>query len=765
MALSSLKDKNLQKILLEIGYDSLYPIQEQALSNGLLKGKNLFITSPTASGKTLIAIMAALKKIEKKEKVIYMTPLRSLATEKYHDFLELNSINFVNNKNLTTTVTKNTTNFEKNSLLKKKKGDKKKNFIVKLAMGNYDSPGNDLLNADIVILTNEKLDALIRNDSELLSNVGLFVIDEVHLIGDKDRGPTLEMMLTKIKKFYQQVQILALSATVSNSKDLAEWLDCKLIESNWRPTELLEGVYDNGRVRMNNNTSIKIKTHYNFYSSIPAVVAVAIDSLESGGQAIIFAETRKRAVSLATKSVEGVFRLLDKDQKQRAQKLSLQISKISDDTDITKNLINLVSKGVGFHHAGLNQSIREIIEDSFKQGIIKLLVATPTLASGVNLPARRVVLSSILRYDYDIGTNVPISILEYKQFCGRAGRPKYDTFGEAIIIPESGMNSEELYDHYILGTPEPVNSKLFNEKALRFHILSIISTIPGMKKSELYDLFLNTLFAQDYRKSTIIFKIDVALESLEKWDLIKSKNERYISTDFGKKTSILYIDPLTAIEFKNTLDSLNEINTNESLKTITQRTQNENSNNNLIIKFLHLISECSDFYPKLSLRRKDMDYFYNFVNKHLDDNLLFDLTEYNCSRSFLALYEWINESSERNLSDRLGVEPGDMHRIVESSDWLLYALYEFAKLLNRNDVLEPLFNLRIRTKYGIKQELLPLIKLEGVGRIRARALYNAGFIDIQMLKSTPESTLSNISKIGPSIAKKIKRQITTRSSR
>ena len=754
MTLSSLKDENLQKILSEVGYDSLYPIQEQAISNGLLTGKNLLITSPTASGKTLIAIMAALKKIEKKEKVIYMTPLRSLATEKYHDFLEFNSSNLINNNKDLVTVTKNI-DFEKKSLTKNKKGYKKKSFIVKLAMGNYDSAGNDLLNADIVILTNEKLDALIRNDSELLSNVGLFVIDEVHLMGDKDRGPTLEMMVTKIKRFYREAQILALSATVSNSKDIAEWLDCKLIESNWRPTELLEGVYDNGIVRMNNNTRIKIKTYYNF-QSLP--VSVAIDSLESGGQAIIFAETRKRAASLAAKSVEGVFRLLDKDQKEKAKKSSLQMSKISDDTDITKNLIQLVSQGVGFHHAGLSQPIREIIEDSFKQGVIKLLVATPTLAAGVNLPARRVVLSSILRYDYDIGTNIPISILDYKQFCGRAGRPKYDTFGEAIIIPESGMNSEELYDHYILGTPEPVNSKLFNEKALRFHILSTISTIPGMKKSELYDLFLNTLFAQNYRKSTIIFKIDVALESLEKWDLVKSKNERYIATDFGKKTSILYIDPLTAIEFKNELDALNEINTNESLKAINQHTQNEY--NNLIIKFLHIISECSDFYPKLSLRKKDMEYFYNFINKHMDENLLFDLTEYNCSRSLLALYEWINEGSERNLSDRLGIEPGDMHRIAESADWLLYTLYEFTKLFNRNEILGILADLRIRTKYGVKQELLPLIKLEGVGRIRARALYNAGFVDIKILKSTAESTISSISKIGPSIAKKIKRQLT-----
>src|SRR5688500_11787230 len=132
MTLASLKDENLQKILSEIGYDSLYPIQEQAISNGLLIGENLLITSPTASGKTLIAIMAALKKMEKKEKVIYMTPLRSLATEKYHDFLELNSINFSNNnnnnnKNLAT-VTKNI-NFKKKSLAKKKKGDRKKSFI------------------------------------------------------------------------------------------------------------------------------------------------------------------------------------------------------------------------------------------------------------------------------------------------------------------------------------------------------------------------------------------------------------------------------------------------------------------------------------------------------------------------------------------------------------------------------------------------------------------------------------------------------------
>ena len=100
-----------------------------------------------------------------------------------------------------------------------------------------------------------------------------------------------------------------------------------------------------------------------------------------------------------------------------------------------------MSKGVAFHHAGLAPSSREIVESSFRKGVIKLLTATPTLAAGVNLPARRVVIASILRYDSEYGRNLPISVLEYKQLCGRAGRPQYDTSGEAIIVSESGANA------------------------------------------------------------------------------------------------------------------------------------------------------------------------------------------------------------------------------------------------------------------------------------------------------------------------------------
>ncbi len=102
---------------------------------------------------------------------------------------------------------------------------------------------------------------------------------------------------------------------------------------------------------------------------------------------------------------------------------------------------------------------------------------------GVNLPARRVVISSILRYDSEYGRNLPISVLEYKQLCGRAGRPQYDTYGEAIIVSESGVYAEDLYDHYVLGSPEPLRSQLSSDNSIRFHLLSNIATVPGNEKT------------------------------------------------------------------------------------------------------------------------------------------------------------------------------------------------------------------------------------------------------------------------------------------
>jgi helicase len=706
----ALTDSSIRTLLSHLGYSSLYPPQEMALKQGILEGKSLLMTTPTASGKTLIAMMAICKALKKNRKAVYLTPLRALASEKYDEMKVLENLDF---------------------------GRKIK---VMAATGDYDSPGKELAAADVIVLTNEKMDTLFRHNADWLDDIGLFVSDEVHLIGDRERGATLEMMLTKIRKHYPQSQIVTLSATVANSHEIADWIACELIESNWRPTRLVEGVYEHGTIRMRDGTTFKINS-----SGISSAVDLAIDSVDRGGQALIFAETRKRAASLAAKAAEGVYKLLDKAARELTVKTSSEILARGDDSEITKTLAKLVSKGVAFHHAGLAPSSREIVESSFREGVIKLLTATPTLAAGVNLPARRVVIASILRYDSEYGRNLPISVLEYKQLCGRAGRPQYDTSGEAIIVTESSANAEELYDHYVLGSPEPLRSQLSNDSAIRFHLLSNIATVPGMKKPEIHDLFSRTLFAYQYRNTTVEHKVESALEYLEQEELIKSRNDRYIATAFGRRTSLLYINPVTAVEFRDAL---------QGMEHTAAATKHE-------LGFLHVIADSPDFYPKLSLRRTDYDQLSILIQRR-GSELLYPISEYDCSRSFWALCLWIEETTEKVLSDKIGVEPGDMHRIVEMANWLAYSLYEVAKLLRREDLMPELYNLRTRIKYGVKEELLPLVVLEGIGRVKARALYNAGFTDVSKIAMASQAKLASVPKIGPTLAEKLKHQLKKR---
>ena len=702
-------EQHIVKTLVDnLGYPSLYPPQQMAVERGILDGKNILVTTPTASGKTLIAMMAIVKAIERGLKAIYLTPLRALASEKYDDLKILERLDLGSGRKIK----------------------------VAVATGDYDSSGKELASADVVVLTNEKMDTLFRHNAEWLGDIGLFVSDEVHLLGDRERGPTLEMMLTKIRRHYTQAQIVALSATVANSDEIAGWLACELVESNWRPTKLVEGVYEYRTVKMSDGTKFQVDS-----SNASSAVDIAIDSLDGGGQALIFAETRKRAASLAAKAAEGVYRRLDKATKEQAARASSEILDRGDDSELTKTLAQLVAKGVAFHHAGLGSSSREVVEDSFKKGVIRLLTATPTLAAGVNLPARRVVIASILRYDSDYGGSMPISILEYKQLCGRAGRPKYDTAGEAIIVSESGVNAEELYDHYVLGSPEPIRSQLSSDRAVRFHLLATIATVPGMKKPGIHELFASTLFAQQYKEATVSFKVDSALEYLEQEELVKLKNDRYIATEFGRRTSLLYIDPATAVAFRDALERTERIDGGKHT-----------------LGFLHLISSSPDFYPKLPLRKKDYEELSLLIQGRRSE-LLYQISEYDCSRSFWALCEWIEETGDKVLSDSMGVEPGDMFRIKELSEWLAYSLYEVAKLLRRVDLLPELYNLRIRIRYGVKEELLPLVALEGIGRVRARALYSAGLTDVNKIAKAPQAKLAAIPKIGPAVAEKLKDQL------
>jgi len=189
-------------------FPSLTPIQEKAVKDGLLNKKSQLICAPTASGKTLVASMAISNTLGK-GKAIYLVPLKSLANEKYREFKAL----------LEDT-----------------------NYNVVMSTGDIDSASSHLANYDLLVLTVEKLDSLLRHRVSWLSSVKLVVIDEIHLLNDASRGPTLEIILTLLKRLIQP-QIVGLSATIGNPSVLADWLDAKLVQDDWRPVELKKGIY------------------------------------------------------------------------------------------------------------------------------------------------------------------------------------------------------------------------------------------------------------------------------------------------------------------------------------------------------------------------------------------------------------------------------------------------------------------------------------------------------------------------------------------
>ena len=686
------------------GFEKLYPPQADSLNAGLLEEKSILVSAPTASGKTLIATLAILNYVSKNSgKVVYLSPLRALASEKYSEFKK----------------------FEKINLTKKIK--------VMISTGDFENLEKGFHSSNVLVLTNEKMDSIIRHNAEWIEDVGLIIADEIHLIGDHDRGPTLEMVLTRLKQLESKPQIVGLSATITNSQELADWLGCNLVETGWRPVPLSEGVCESGDVIMNEGKNFEIEPTVR---GLP--VDLGIHSVKQGGQSLLFAETRTRSASLATKACDAISKYLTQDEIKTLEKTSKKLLQNNEHTELVKRLADLIKKGVAFHHAGLNQNCRETVESEFRNGSIKLISSTPTLAAGVNLPARRVVISNISRYDAKSGTNKPISVLEYKQLCGRAGRPQFDNYGESIIVA-GNFHSSDLIDYYINGEPEPIESKITDDKSLRIHVLSIIVTNPGLRQQEIMDFFLHTLGGLQSRKSTIKFSINIALRFLLNEELLIKKGDRYAATDFGKKTSKLYIDPLTATYFRNALNNI----TSDQIHTFG---------------ILHLVSNCEEFFPKFSLRNKDYERTSVLI-ENCKSELIEPISEYDCNRSLLALNLWINESSELSLSDILNIESGDMHRIVETSDWLIYCLREIAKEFERADLLEELDILRKRVTYGIKEELIDLVKIKGIGRIRARILFKHEIKNLTDLSKISVNKLGEIDKIGSTLANNIKSQL------
>ena len=708
-------DKQVVELLAKEGLDELYPPQQHAIEAGVLEGKNLVLASPTASGKTLVAELCILQHVlEHRGKAIYLAPLRALASEKFKEFQRYSSI-------------------------KKPNGD---HVRAGISTGDYDSADPWLGRYDIILCTNEKADSLLRHKAPWMTELTLVVADEVHLLTEQERGPTLEVVLTRLTQINPNIQVLALSATVSNAEEVGSWLKAGSVTTDWRPVPLREGIYHDNQVQFRDGASRAIHSG----TKTPSL-DIALNVLTTGGQTLIFAETRRSAVEMGRKASVAVKSRLSKPEERALNSIAERILSTGEKTRLSEALAMQVVAGAGFHHAGLAGIHRGIVEDAFREGRIKVLAATPTLAAGVNLPARTVVISSYERYEAGYG-RYPISVLEYKQFCGRAGRPRYDKFGEALLIARNPDEAEWLMENYVLAQPEKLWSKLAAERVLRPHVLSTIAAGYAHSEEGLYNFFARTFYAHQYGPRLIKGKIGEILRFLLKEEMVLMEGKDLSASKFGKRVSELYIDPMSAVILRDGLYN--------RAKKMTD------------LSILHLISKTPDIAPRPRPRGSEIDKLSLLAEQRSDEFTYPIPTQFEdpvAYEEFLGelkasqvLLDWIDEHTEDQILETRKVEPGDLLRLVQGSEWLIFATQELGRLFGHKDLLAPLEMLKVRLAKGVRPELVKLTTLEGVGRVRARMLYDAGLKSIDDIKERSLEQLMSIRTIGPSLAKKIKEQ-------
>ena len=708
-------DAQVADLLSREGLVELYPPQQHAIEAGVLGGKNLVLASPTASGKTLVAELCILQHvIEQRGKAIYLAPLRALASEKFKEF-------------------------QRYSAIKKPNGE---HVRAGISTGDYDSSDPWLGRYDIILCTNEKADSLLRHKAPWMSELTLVVADEVHLLTEQNRGPTLEVVLTRLTEINPDIQVLALSATVRNAEEVGSWLKAGSVTTDWRPVPLKEGIYHDNQVQFRDGASRAIVSG----TKTPSV-DIALDILSTGGQALIFTETRRSAVEMGRKASVAVKSRLSKPEERALSTIAERIMSTGEKTRLSEALAMQVAAGAGFHHAGLAGIHRGIVEDAFREGRIKVLAATPTLAAGVNLPARAVVISSYERYEAGYG-RYPISVLEYKQFCGRAGRPRYDKFGEALLIARNPDESEWLMENYVLAQPEKLWSKLAAERVLRPHVLSTIAAGYAHSEDGLYSFFARTFYAHQYGPRLIKTKIGDILRFLFKEEMVLMEGKDLSATKFGKRVSELYIDPMSAVILRDGLYN--------RAKKMTD------------LSILHLISKTPDLAPRPRPRGGEVEKLGLLAEQRSDEFTYPIPTQFEdpvAYEEFLGelkaaqvLSDWIDERTEDQILETRKVEPGDLLRLVQGSEWLILATQELGRLFGHKDLLAPLEMLKVRLAKGVRPELVKLTTLEGVGRIRARMLYDAGLKSIDDIKERSLEQLMSIRTIGPSLAKRIKEQ-------
>ncbi|ESP88501.1 DEAD/DEAH box helicase [Candidatus Halobonum tyrrellensis] len=618
------------------GIEELYPPQADSVEAGVCAGENVVAAIPTASGKTFVAELALLTA---GGPGLYICPLRALAREKYEEFDALPGVD------------------------------------VGISTGDYDSAAADLAGHDVVVATSEKVDSAIRNGAAWVDDLACVVVDEVHLLGATGRGPTLEVTLSTLRRRTRGAQVVALSATVANPDEIAGWLDAELVESTWRPVDLRTGVCAGGHVAFDDGTGFSVEVldaaDPDVDARTEATAALVADAVAGGGQALAFVRSRREAEALADRLTdEGLAEAADMGMPAAE---TAEAVREAGGTETGERLAECAAWGVAFHHAGLRSAHRAVVERAFRERRLAVICATPTLAAGVNVPARRVVVRDQQRYDGEGMEWLPV--LEVHQMCGRAGRPGLDPYGEAVLVGDDDERAE-LEERYVDADPEAVESKLRDRAALRTHTLALVATGFASSQAEVLDVLGDTFYAYRTRDPDLGGVVgDVVGELIEMGMLAPAGGGRanggIEATPLGAQVSRQYVTPETGARLVAGLRRMAAMDERD----VTPLTAFE------------VVCDTPDIQNGY-LRGEERAAMYQFARTHADEltTSMGDTDEFEswleAVKTARVLADWVEGESLDDLVEAYRIGPGDLESSVERAEWLSGAAAALAETLD-----------------------------------------------------------------------------------
>lgn len=676
----------------------------------LKQERNVVVSSATSSGKTLLAILFMLKHITIGFGV-YTAPLKALAEEKYDEFKSLFPF-----------------------------------LKIGAFTGDFQSIKMvDLMGYDIVVTTYEKLDSMLRNHRDLFEQrMSSLVIDEIHNL-QTDRGLKVEDVITKIKQM-KNVAIMATSATIGKPEQLSGWLDAALIKSSFRPVPLRKGVLLESEKFVEYEDGGKERFDVPKTNCIERIIATKIIE----GNQIMYVRMSRRNAEASAGALYRMLIQMGDNYTDPSLTLPITRPKTTGEIDLDKCL----KRGVAWHHAGLSQEARSYIERAFREGKIRCLCATTTLAAGINIPSRYVFMDW-KRYYPDSVDNpmVPIPVMEALQIAGRAGRPQYDDIGYGIFVCRNDADYNYCIDTYYDGQIESIESQLLKDMKGLYH--SIIGNIGTYAKteSEIKEMYKGS-FGYYQKRDRMMEKVNIALDSIKRFDepLVVSKNGTLDLTDFGREVKRYYIEPTDGVIVQKMIKEFDPVTP---------------------IGIVHAIARCSSI-PKLRIRNvpeywddvydhAKNDLFYKFNINNDDEWKTFQTAALLIGTGFKDEVIYADEDvTMEKLCYVHGVLSGDIQRTAGSGGnfpWMLAFSRALARNQKRYDLMGKLAMIEMQLKYGISSKLVNIARIKHVGKQRAKTLFEIGYCDVQSIAEANMIDIADIKigkkKIGLGLAKKI----------